>query len=157
MLSFLYTPTLTFIHDYWRNHSFDYTDICRQSNVSAFQYTVQVCRRFSSKEPTSFNFTEKCREQDSYLSGQTPLDFESNALTTQPSQLYFQIPLLKSNCQQQIFPFPQLCFKIQLLLMSNNQIKQADRIIRIGSNPTDELHRPSHVLQHLQHVILYDI
>ena len=23
-------------HDYWKNHSFDYTDLCRQSNVSAF-------------------------------------------------------------------------------------------------------------------------
>ena len=22
-LSFLYSPTLTFIHDYWKNHSFD--------------------------------------------------------------------------------------------------------------------------------------
>jgi len=28
-LSFLYGPTLTFIHDYWKNHSFDYTDLCR--------------------------------------------------------------------------------------------------------------------------------
>ena len=27
---------LTSIHDYWKNHSFDYTDLCRQSNVSAF-------------------------------------------------------------------------------------------------------------------------
>ena len=26
MLSFLYGPTLTSIHDYWKNHSFDYTD-----------------------------------------------------------------------------------------------------------------------------------
>ena len=25
VLSFLYSPTLTFIHDYWKNHSFDYT------------------------------------------------------------------------------------------------------------------------------------
>ena len=24
------------IHDYWKNHSFDYMDLCRQSNVSAF-------------------------------------------------------------------------------------------------------------------------
>ena len=32
--------TLTSIHDYWKNHSFDYTVLCRQSNVSAFQYTV---------------------------------------------------------------------------------------------------------------------
>ena len=29
-------PTLTSIHDYWKNHSFDYTDLCWQSNVSAF-------------------------------------------------------------------------------------------------------------------------
>ena len=35
-LSFLYSPTLTTIHDYWKNHSLDYTDICWQSNVSAF-------------------------------------------------------------------------------------------------------------------------
>ena len=24
------------VHDYWRNHSFDYMELCRQSNVSAF-------------------------------------------------------------------------------------------------------------------------
>ena len=36
VLSFLYGPTLTFTHDYWKNHSFDKTDLCRQSNVSAF-------------------------------------------------------------------------------------------------------------------------
>ena len=35
-LSFLYSPTLTFIHDYWKNHSLDYTDLCWQSNVFAF-------------------------------------------------------------------------------------------------------------------------
>jgi len=27
---------LTSIHDYWKNHSFDWMDICWQSNVSAF-------------------------------------------------------------------------------------------------------------------------
>ena len=36
LLSLLYGPTLTSIHDYWKNHSFDYTDLCRQSDVSAF-------------------------------------------------------------------------------------------------------------------------
>ena len=36
VLSLLHDPTLTSVHDYWRNHSFDYTDICQQSNVSAF-------------------------------------------------------------------------------------------------------------------------
>ena len=33
VLSFLYSPTLTSIHDYWKNHSFDETDLCWQSNV----------------------------------------------------------------------------------------------------------------------------
>ena len=31
-----YGPTLTSVHDYWKNHSFDYTDLCQQSHVSAF-------------------------------------------------------------------------------------------------------------------------
>ena len=35
-LSLLYGPTLVFIHDYWKNHSFDYVDLHWQSNVSAF-------------------------------------------------------------------------------------------------------------------------
>ena len=35
-LSLLYGPTLTPIHDYWKNHSFDYMDLCQQSDVSAF-------------------------------------------------------------------------------------------------------------------------
>ena len=33
-LSFLYDLTLTSIHDYWKNHGFDYTDLCWQSDVS---------------------------------------------------------------------------------------------------------------------------
>ena len=39
-LSLLYSPNLTFIHDYWKNHTFEYMDLCRQSEVSAFQYVV---------------------------------------------------------------------------------------------------------------------
>ena len=35
-LSLLYGPTLTFVHDYWKNHSFDYMDFCQQSDVSSF-------------------------------------------------------------------------------------------------------------------------
>ena len=35
-ISFLHSPPLTSIHDYWKNHSFDYMDFCWQSNVSAF-------------------------------------------------------------------------------------------------------------------------
>ena len=35
-LSFLYSPTLIPIHNYWKNHSFDWMDLCWQSNISAF-------------------------------------------------------------------------------------------------------------------------
>ena len=36
VLSLLCGTTLTSINDYWQNHSFDYMDLCWQSNVSAF-------------------------------------------------------------------------------------------------------------------------
>ena len=36
VFSLLYGPTLTSIHDYWENHSFDHMELCWQSNVSAF-------------------------------------------------------------------------------------------------------------------------
>ena len=39
-LSFLYNPTLTSIHEYWKNHSFDYMDLCQQGDISAFLYAV---------------------------------------------------------------------------------------------------------------------
>ena len=32
-LSFLYGPTLASIHDYWKNHSYDWTDLGHQSGV----------------------------------------------------------------------------------------------------------------------------
>ena len=32
----LYSPTLTFIYDYWKNDSFDYMDLCQQGDISAF-------------------------------------------------------------------------------------------------------------------------
>ena len=35
-LSRFYGPTLTFVHDYWKNHSFDQTHLCHQSDASAF-------------------------------------------------------------------------------------------------------------------------
>ena len=55
-LSFLYSPTLTSIPDYWKNHSFDQTDLCWPSNVSAFEYAVLVGHSFSSKKQASYNF-----------------------------------------------------------------------------------------------------
>ena len=36
VLSFLYSLTFASIHDYWKNHSFDKTGLCWQSNVSTF-------------------------------------------------------------------------------------------------------------------------
>ena len=36
VLSLLYGATLTSIHDYEENRSFDYVDLCQQSDVSAF-------------------------------------------------------------------------------------------------------------------------
>ena len=35
-----YSPVLTSIHDYWKNHSFDYMDLCWQSDISGFEYAV---------------------------------------------------------------------------------------------------------------------
>ena len=35
-LSLLNGSTLTSRHDYWKNHSFDYMDLCQQSDVTAF-------------------------------------------------------------------------------------------------------------------------
>ena len=34
--SILYGPILASMPDYWKNHSFDYMDLCQQINVSAF-------------------------------------------------------------------------------------------------------------------------
>ena len=56
VLSLLYGPNLTSLHDYWKNHSFDCTDLCQQSNVSAFEYAIWVGHNFSSKEQASYNF-----------------------------------------------------------------------------------------------------
>ena len=41
-LSFLYGPALTSVHDYWKNHSFHYMNLCWQSDVdgSAFSHAV---------------------------------------------------------------------------------------------------------------------
>ena len=36
VLSFICSSTLTSIPDYWKNHSFDQTDLCWQTNVFAF-------------------------------------------------------------------------------------------------------------------------
>ena len=44
-LSFLYSPTLTSIHDHWKNHSFEYTDLCWQKHLlfTWGKMTLQCC------------------------------------------------------------------------------------------------------------------
>ena len=54
--AFLMVQLSQSIHDYWKNHSFDYTDLCCLNNVSASEYAVWVGHSFSSKEQLSFNF-----------------------------------------------------------------------------------------------------
>ena len=56
-LHLLYDPALTTIHDHWEDYSFDYMDLCQQSNASAFQHTVWVCHSFPVKKQTSSEFT----------------------------------------------------------------------------------------------------
>ena len=44
------------IHDYWEDRRLDYTDLCWESNVSAFQHTVSVCHSFPAKKQSSSDF-----------------------------------------------------------------------------------------------------
>ena len=50
----LYGPVLTSIHDYWKNHSFDHTDLCQQSCVYAFEYAVYICHSFFFQGASAF-------------------------------------------------------------------------------------------------------
>ena len=36
VLSILFGPTLTSVHEYWKNHNLDYMVLCEKSNASAF-------------------------------------------------------------------------------------------------------------------------
>ena len=45
ILNLLYSPALTFIHDYWKNHSFGYTDICQHSDVSLSRFVIAILPR----------------------------------------------------------------------------------------------------------------
>ena len=41
VLSLPYGPTLTSVHDYWKNHSFNHTDLCRQSLINSLWRLVR--------------------------------------------------------------------------------------------------------------------
>ena len=40
----------SYIHTYWKNHSFDYKDLCCQSDRSVFEYAIYVGHNLPSKE-----------------------------------------------------------------------------------------------------------
>ena len=40
MLSILHGPTLTSVYDYWKNHSFDYTDLCRENDGPLYKLVL---------------------------------------------------------------------------------------------------------------------
>ena len=42
VLSLFYGPTLTSIYDYWKNHCFDYRDICQQKSTLESRWLVQL-------------------------------------------------------------------------------------------------------------------
>ena len=52
----LYGPPVTTMCGHWEYHSFDYMNLWWQSNVSAFQHTVEVCHSFPAKKQTSCHF-----------------------------------------------------------------------------------------------------
>ena len=46
-LSLLYGPTFTSIHDCWKKHSFDYTNLCWQSNaITVLQCDLQTVQLY---------------------------------------------------------------------------------------------------------------
>ena len=49
VLGFLYSPTLTSIHDYWKNHSLDYTDLCGTSMSLLFNMLSRLVITFLSR------------------------------------------------------------------------------------------------------------
>ena len=53
-LNLLYGPTLTSLHDYWKNHSFDYIDLCRQSESLLFNTLSRFVRAFFPRSKYSW-------------------------------------------------------------------------------------------------------
>ena len=53
--SFFYCPSLTSVHDYWKNLSFDYMDLCRQSNVSVSNMLSRLAIAFLPRSKRLLN------------------------------------------------------------------------------------------------------
>ena len=46
VVNLLYSSILPSVHDYWKNHSFDYMDFCQQSDVSVFNVLSRFVTAF---------------------------------------------------------------------------------------------------------------
>ena len=56
VLSLIYGPALTSVHDYYKNHCFDYMDLCRKSNAYAFNMLSRSAIAFLPRGKPLFNF-----------------------------------------------------------------------------------------------------
>ena len=63
VLSLLDGPTLTSTHDNWENHSFDFRDLCQQSDISASYAMCRVCEEFRGfRAPTTRLLVWSCNK-----------------------------------------------------------------------------------------------
>ena len=63
VLSFIYGPALTPIHDYWKNHGFDYTDPCQYSNHMTGKVLQKLVYRY--EQTSSKVYMERQQTQTS--------------------------------------------------------------------------------------------
>ena len=63
VLSFIYGPVLTSIHDYWKNHSFDYSDLCQYSNHMTEEVLQKLVYRY--EQTSSKVYVERQQTQTS--------------------------------------------------------------------------------------------
>ena len=54
LLSLPYGPTLTSVHDYWKNHSFDYTDLCGKVTSLLFNMLSRFVIAFLTRSKNFF-------------------------------------------------------------------------------------------------------
>ena len=62
--SLLYGPTFTSVYDYWKDHGFDYWDLCWRSSPSSEKAGFWVRRRIPSSKPSEFFEREYSCEMD---------------------------------------------------------------------------------------------
>ena len=67
---FFYCPALTSVHDYWKNHSFDYMDLCQQSDVSVLKCQL-IGKRSDARKDRRQEKKGMTRGQDGWNASQT--------------------------------------------------------------------------------------